>query len=61
MREMNKAKTTVLVQAYFFTSAKIAKALLKNHERVTKAQSISGAIPFATSCWVKKVQFEAKW
>jgi hypothetical protein len=31
IRELNKAKSTVLVQAYTFTSAPIAKALLQNN------------------------------
>lgn len=34
--ELNKAKSTVLVQAYSFTSAPIAKALLNAHKRGVK-------------------------
>jgi len=33
IRELNKAKSTVLVQAYSFTSAPLAKALLNAHKR----------------------------
>jgi phosphatidylserine/phosphatidylglycerophosphate/cardiolipin synthase-like enzyme len=33
IRELNKSKTTVLVQAYSFTSAPIAKALVEAHKR----------------------------
>ena len=40
IRELNKAKTTVLVQAYTFTSAPIAKALLNAHKRRVKVDVI---------------------
>ena len=40
IRELNKAKTTVLVQAYSFTSAPIAKALLDAHKRGVKVEVI---------------------
>jgi len=40
IRELNKAKTTVLVQAYSFTSAPIAKALLSAHKRGVKVEVI---------------------
>jgi phosphatidylserine/phosphatidylglycerophosphate/cardiolipin synthase-like enzyme len=40
IRELNKAKTTVLVQAYTFTSAPIAKALLNAHKRGVKVEVI---------------------
>jgi len=33
IKELNKAKSCVLVQAYSFTSAPIAKALLSAHKR----------------------------
>lgn len=37
---LNKAQTTILVQAYSFTSAPIAKALVKAHQRGVKVQVI---------------------
>src|SRR4030043_789782 len=37
---MNKASSTVLVQAYSFTSYKIAKALLDAHKRGVKVEII---------------------
>jgi phosphatidylserine/phosphatidylglycerophosphate/cardiolipin synthase-like enzyme len=40
IRELNKAQTTVLVQAYSFTSAPIAKALLNAHKRGVKVEVI---------------------
>ena len=40
IRELNKAKNTVLVQAYSFTSVPIAKALLKAHKRGVKVDVI---------------------
>ena len=40
IRELNKAKTTVFVQAYTFTSAPIAKALLDAHKRGVKVEVI---------------------
>jgi len=40
IRELNKAKDTVLVQAYSFTSAPIAKALLNAHKRRVKVEVI---------------------
>jgi phosphatidylserine/phosphatidylglycerophosphate/cardiolipin synthase-like enzyme len=40
VKELNKAKTTVLVQAYPFTSAPIAKALLNAHKRGVKVEVI---------------------
>jgi phosphatidylserine/phosphatidylglycerophosphate/cardiolipin synthase-like enzyme len=40
IRELNKAKSTVLVQAYSFTSAPIAKALLNAHKRGAKVEVI---------------------
>jgi phosphatidylserine/phosphatidylglycerophosphate/cardiolipin synthase-like enzyme len=40
IRELNKAKNTVLVQAYSFTSAPIAKALLNAHKRGVKVEVI---------------------
>jgi len=40
VRELNKAKSTVLVQAYSFTSAPIAKALLNAHKRGVKVEVI---------------------
>jgi phosphatidylserine/phosphatidylglycerophosphate/cardiolipin synthase-like enzyme len=38
IRELNKAKDTILVQAYSFTSAPIAKALLNAHKRGVKVE-----------------------
>jgi phosphatidylserine/phosphatidylglycerophosphate/cardiolipin synthase-like enzyme len=38
IRELNKAKSTVLVQAYSFTSAPIAKALMNTHKRGVKIE-----------------------
>ena len=38
--ELNKSKSTVLVQAYTFTSAPIAKALLNAHKRGVKVEVI---------------------
>jgi phosphatidylserine/phosphatidylglycerophosphate/cardiolipin synthase-like enzyme len=40
IRELNKAKNTILVQAYSFTSAPIAKALLNAHKRGVKVEVI---------------------
>jgi len=40
IRELNKAKSVVLVQAYTFTSAPIAKALLNAHKRGVKVEVI---------------------
>jgi len=40
IKELNKAKSTVLVQAYTFTSAPIAKALLNAHKRGVKVEVI---------------------
>ena len=39
-RELNKAKNTILVQAYTFTSAPIAKALINAHKRGVKVEVI---------------------
>jgi len=39
-KELNKAKNTILVQAYSFTSAPIAKALLNAHKRGVKVEVI---------------------
>ncbi len=40
IRELNKAKSTILVQAYSFSSAPIAKALLNAHKRGVKVEVI---------------------
>jgi phosphatidylserine/phosphatidylglycerophosphate/cardiolipin synthase-like enzyme len=40
VRELNKAKSTILIQAYPFTSAPIAKALLSAHKRGVKIEVI---------------------
>jgi phosphatidylserine/phosphatidylglycerophosphate/cardiolipin synthase-like enzyme len=40
VRELNAAKESVLVQAYSFTSAPIAKALMEAHKRGVKVQVI---------------------
>jgi phosphatidylserine/phosphatidylglycerophosphate/cardiolipin synthase-like enzyme len=40
IRELNKANNSVLVQAYSFTSAPIAKALLNAHKRGVKVEVI---------------------
>ena len=40
IRELDKAKITILVQAYSFTSAPIAKALLNAHKRGVKIEVI---------------------
>jgi len=40
IRELNKAKSTVLVQAYSFTSAPIVKALLNAHKRGVRIEVI---------------------
>ena len=40
VRELDKAQSTVLVQAYSFTSYKIAKALLDAHKRGVKVEVI---------------------
>lgn len=40
IKELDKAKSTVLVQAYSFTSAPIAKALLSAHKRGVKVEVI---------------------
>jgi phosphatidylserine/phosphatidylglycerophosphate/cardiolipin synthase-like enzyme len=40
VKELDKAKSTILVQAYSFTSAPIAKALLNAHKRGVKVEVI---------------------
>jgi phosphatidylserine/phosphatidylglycerophosphate/cardiolipin synthase-like enzyme len=40
VRELNAAKATILVQAYSFTSAPIAKAIIDAHKRGVKVQVI---------------------
>ena len=40
VREVNAAKTQVLVQAYSFTSAPIAKALVDAHKRGVKVVAV---------------------
>ena len=40
VRELNAAKSTVLVQAYWFTSVPIAKALVEAHKRGVKVEVI---------------------
>ena len=40
VKELGNAKSTVLMQAYSFTSAPIAKALLEAHKRGVKVQAI---------------------
>jgi len=40
IREMDRAKNSILVQAYSFTSAPIAKALLNAHKRGGKVEVI---------------------
>ena len=40
VRGLDKAQSTVLVQAYSFTSYKIAKALLEAHKRGVKVEII---------------------
>ncbi len=40
VKELSQAKTSVLVQAYSFTSAPIAKALLDTHKRGVKVQVV---------------------
>jgi len=40
IKELNQAKNTVLVQAYSFTSAPLAKALLNVHKRGVKVEVI---------------------
>jgi len=40
IRELNKANTSILVQAYSFTSAPIAKALLDAHKKGVKVEVI---------------------
>jgi phosphatidylserine/phosphatidylglycerophosphate/cardiolipin synthase-like enzyme len=40
IKELNKAKNTILVQAYSFTSAPIAKALLNAHKRGVKVEVV---------------------
>ena len=40
VKELEEAKTSVLVEAYFFTSAPIAKALVTAHERGVKVEII---------------------
>jgi phosphatidylserine/phosphatidylglycerophosphate/cardiolipin synthase-like enzyme len=40
IKELNKAKNTVLIQAYSFTSAPIAKALLNAHKRGVRVEVI---------------------
>ena len=40
VREINAAKSTILVQAYSFTSTPIAKALMEAHKRGVKVEVI---------------------
>ena len=40
VKELNKAKSSILVQAYSFTSAPIAKVLLNAHKRGVKVEVI---------------------
>jgi TonB family protein len=40
IRDLGKAKTSILVQAYFFTSSPVAKALLNAHKRGVKVEVI---------------------
>ena len=40
VKEINNSKTEILVQAYSFTSAPIAKALLEAHKRGVKVEAI---------------------
>ncbi len=40
IREINYAQNEILVQAYFFTSAPIAKALLDAHKRGVKVEAV---------------------
>jgi phosphatidylserine/phosphatidylglycerophosphate/cardiolipin synthase-like enzyme len=40
IKELNRAKNTVLVQAYSFTSAPIAKAILNAHKREVRVEII---------------------
>lgn len=40
INELNNAKTSILVQAYSFTSAPIAKALLNAHKRGVKVEAL---------------------
>jgi phosphatidylserine/phosphatidylglycerophosphate/cardiolipin synthase-like enzyme len=40
IKELDRSKTSVLVQAYYFTSAPIAKALLNAHKRGVKVEVI---------------------
>ncbi len=40
LRELNAAKSSVLVQAYWFTSARIAKALVNAHKRGVKVEVV---------------------
>lgn len=40
INQIDQAKTEVLVQAYSFTSAPIAKALINSHKKGTKVQAI---------------------
>ena len=39
IKEIDRAKTEILVQAYLFTSAPIAKALVNAHKRGVKVQT----------------------
>ena len=43
IRELDNAKESVLVQAYSFTSAPIAKALMEAHKRGVKVRYTAGA------------------
>ena len=47
IKELNNAKSTVLVQAYVFTSAPIAKGLLNAHKRKIKVEIILDKINIA--------------
>ena len=40
MKELGKAKNTILLQAYSFTSALVAKALVDAHKRGVKVEAI---------------------
>ena len=50
LRELAAAKSSVLVQAYWFTSVPIAKGLAETHKRDVKVQDARGMISVVAVC-----------
>jgi phosphatidylserine/phosphatidylglycerophosphate/cardiolipin synthase-like enzyme len=57
IKELNNAKSTILVQAYVFTSAPIAKGLLNAHKRKIKVEIILDKINIAKKSYASAAFF----